>query len=139
MTKANKTTKSNKLTSNKLEGKNILITDDNPINLIVLEKLLVKHGVNVFQANSGQEAIDKSNNQVYDFILMDLHMPEQDGIETSRLIRKSDNANKNTPIFAVTADITANKSIISKSIFDGFIYKPIEMDVLINTLIENKN
>ncbi len=89
-----------------LEGKKILVAEDNKINFFVANKFLTGWGVRVTQAENGQLALEMLENQEFDLILMDLHMPVMDGIEATRIIRNSkDPKLKNIPIVALTAAI----------------------------------
>ncbi len=89
-----------------LEGKRILVAEDNKINFFVANKFLTGWGVSVTHAENGQLALDLLENEDFDLILMDLHMPIMDGIEATRIIRNSDNSKlKNIPIVALTAAI----------------------------------
>jgi PAS domain S-box-containing protein len=89
-----------------LEGKKILVAEDNKINFFVANKFLTGWGVKVTHAENGQIALEKLSLENFDLILMDLQMPVMDGIEASRIIRKSDNNKiKNIPIVALTAAI----------------------------------
>jgi PAS domain S-box-containing protein len=89
-----------------LEGKKILVAEDNKINFFVANKFLSGWGVEVTHAENGQIALDLLETGIFDMILMDLHMPVMDGIEATRIIRKSENTNiKNIPIVALTAAI----------------------------------
>jgi PAS domain S-box-containing protein len=89
-----------------LEGKRILVAEDNKINFFVANKFLVGWGIKVTHAENGQLALDELEKNDYDLILMDLHMPVMDGIEATRIIRNSDIPKiKNIPIVALTAAI----------------------------------
>jgi CheY-like chemotaxis protein len=89
-----------------LEGKKILVAEDNKINFFVANKFLLSWGILVTHAENGQLALEALEKENYDLILMDLHMPVMDGIEATRIIRKSDNTKiKNIPIVALTAAI----------------------------------
>jgi CheY-like chemotaxis protein len=89
-----------------LEGKRILIAEDNKINFFVANKFLVSWGISVSHAGDGLLALEMLEKEDFDMILMDLHMPVMDGIEATRIIRKSDNPRiKNIPIVALTAAI----------------------------------
>ncbi len=89
-----------------LEGKKILVAEDNKINFFVANKFLVGWGIIVSHVENGQLALEKLQTEDYDLILMDLHMPIMDGIEATRIIRKSENPRiKNIPIVALTAAI----------------------------------
>ncbi|MBZ9728882.1 response regulator [Salegentibacter sp. JZCK2] len=84
----------------KLEGKNILIVEDNKINQMITRKILQKQGVICEVADNGTIAIDKTKEEEYDLILMDIHMPGISGIEATKEIRKF---NSEIPIIALTA------------------------------------
>lgn len=89
-----------------LEGKKILIAEDNKINFYVANKFLVSWGITVSHAGDGLLALEMLEKEDFDLILMDLHMPVMDGIEATKIIRKSENPRiKNIPIVALTAAI----------------------------------
>lgn len=89
-----------------LEGRKILVAEDNKINFFVANKFLVNWGIIVTHAENGQLALDELKKQEFDMILMDLHMPVLDGIEATRIIRSSkDEKIRNIPIVALTAAI----------------------------------
>ena len=89
-----------------LEGKKILIAEDNKINFFVANKFLVSWGITVSHATDGLIALEMLEKEDYDLVLMDLHMPVMDGIEASRIIRNSDDPRiKDIPIVALTAAI----------------------------------
>jgi CheY-like chemotaxis protein len=89
-----------------LEGKRILVAEDNKINFFVANKFLTNWGVKVTHAENGQIALDLLETEEFDLILMDLHMPVLDGIEATRIIRNSKNEKiRDIPIVALTAAI----------------------------------
>jgi PAS domain S-box-containing protein len=91
---------------NGLEGKKILVAEDNKINFFVANKFLIGWGISVTHAENGQIALDILAREDFDLILMDLHMPVMDGIEATRVIRNSDDSRiNNIPIVALTAAI----------------------------------
>ncbi len=122
------------ITENNLGGKSVLIVDDNVINSFVASKLLNKWGMQTDLAANGKEAIVKALNNKYDFILMDIHMPLMDGFESCHQIRTSNGLNKHTPIFALTADVTATEHEGFNLDFNGMLSKPINIDKLFETL-----
>lgn len=117
-----------------LKNKTVLLAEDNMINALVARKLLSNWGITSVHAVNGLEAIEKSKQQVYDFILMDIHMPEMNGFDATMNIRSVDNPNTHTPIFALTADITAEHQDEYSSYFNGFLRKPIEINKLFEAL-----
>jgi CheY-like chemotaxis protein len=86
--------------NNTLQGKKILIVEDNKINQMITRKILEKHKVSCDVADNGTIAIEKVKNNQFDLILMDIHMPGISGIEATIEIRKFDDQ---IPIVALTA------------------------------------
>ena len=92
-------------TDNPIENLHILIVEDNPVNQRVTGMLMEKLGCSCVLAENGRDAIQKLESQSFDLVLMDLMMPEMDGVETTRLIRSSGHAYANVPIIALTANV----------------------------------
>lgn len=109
----------------------ILIVDDNKLNLKVIEKLLKQYKIQFESINNGRECIDKvKTGEKYDLILLDHMMPELDGIETIRILKKLKNI-KLPPIVAMTANVvTELKETYFKEGFDDYISKPIDIKEL---------
>jgi PAS domain S-box-containing protein len=84
-----------------LEGKNILVTDDNEINRLIASTILKNFGARIFEATNGQEAIDMIKSNSIDIVLMDVQMPVMDGINATEFIRE--HVSKTLPIIALTA------------------------------------
>ena len=118
-----------------LMNRNILLAEDNMINALVARKLLAKWGITAEHAKNGLEAIAMAKEKAYDVILMDIHMPEMNGFDAAEHIRNNDNPNTLTPIFALTADITAEYQTQYANYFTGFLTKPIEIDKLHRALV----
>jgi len=89
-----------------LENKKVLVAEDNKINFFVANKFLTGWGINVTHAENGKIALELLEKEDFDLVLMDLHMPVLDGIEATRIIRKSVNTRiKDIPVVALTAAI----------------------------------
>ncbi len=87
-----------------LEKKKILVAEDVPVNQLIAKHILKGWGHTVSIAENGKEVLKLLQRNNYDLILMDIHMPEMNGVVTTRLIRKLSNYKKaNIPIIAVTA------------------------------------
>ena len=109
------------------KSKKILVVDDNLLNLKVADRALSDLQVKVDNVQSGKEAIEKVEKEKYDVILLDIMMPEMDGIETLKELRKINDFN--TPVIALTADaIQGAKDKYIKEGFDGYIAKPFTRD-----------
>ncbi|MDI9310123.1 MAG: ATP-binding protein [Limnohabitans sp.] len=122
---------------NELKGKKALIVDDTKMNAILLKKLLLKWEIETEYAESGKLALKYAENKVFDFILMDIHMPEMNGLEVSKKIRTTQNYNSSTPIFAITADILADTQEDFNKYFSGIIFKPFETEKLYDLLLHS--
>ncbi len=110
---------------------NILIVDDRPENLLVLEGLLEKMDCNIFKAFSGNDALGLMLDHDFALVLMDVQMPEMDGFETAELMRGSERT-RHVPIIFVTA-INKEQWHIFKGYELGavdYLFKPIEPIIL---------
>ncbi len=105
-----------------IRGCNILIVDDNKINQLVTKKVLDGLGVKSKAVDSGRKAIEIIKNETFDCILMDLHMPELDGYETTEIIRRF---NGDIAIVALTAASSDEvEAKIKNYEIDGYVLKP---------------
>ncbi len=107
----------------------ILVADDHPINLLFIQKLLRKMGArHIDQAENGKEAFEAATSVAYDIIFMDCQMPEMDGYEATRAIRKAENSsNRHTTIVAMTANaMVGDRETCLHAGMDDYISKPIE-------------
>jgi len=109
-----------------LEGKRILVAEDNKINFFVANKFLTGWGAIVTFAENGQMALELLEKEDFDLILMDLQMPVMDGIEATTIIRKSQDPKiRNIPIVALTAAIMSeNHDKIGELNINDYILKP---------------
>lgn len=122
-----------------LEGKKILVAEDNKINFFVANKFLIGWGIKVTHAENGQLALDMLEREEFDLILMDLHMPVMDGIEATRIIRKSENPKiKNIPIVALTAAIMSEShDKIEDLNINDYVLKPFKPHDLFERILKN--
>ena len=79
----------------------VLVVDDDTVSRTVVEVLLSKHGIEVHEAKSGLQAISMTRNASYDFILMDIKMPEMNGFDAARAIINSKGPCAKSPIIAL--------------------------------------
>ena len=93
--------------SQALEAKplRILLAEDNAINQLVIKSILQADGHSITIANNGQEAVIEATRNEYDLILMDIQMPELNGLEATQKIRDHEGVNQYTPIIALSANI----------------------------------
>ncbi len=106
--------------------KKILVVDDNEVNILIAKRFLSKWGLVIDFASSGEEAINKIVENVYDLVFMDIRMPGIDGFDTTRIIRDLDGEYyKKLPIIALTASTLHNENRkFKESGMDGHILKP---------------
>ena len=132
--KPHKHSRTNPLTAPASEAKyHVLVVDDNPVNLMILEKLARGFGWSADAAASGARAIElfASSSHRYDAILMDIQMPKMDGIQATQRIRALNAKGRDIPVIAVTASsFNAEIRNLFERGFDGYVSKPIDKNVL---------
>ena len=122
-----------------LTGRRILLAEDVELNAEILSMLLQSRGMEVDPAENGRIAVEKFGGHEpghYDAILMDMHMPEMDGLEATRRIRAMDREDaRRIPMIALTAN--ASDEAVRRSLQAGLnahLTKPVQPEVLFETL-----
>ncbi|KAB2808070.1 ATP-binding protein [Phaeocystidibacter luteus] len=119
-----------------LNGRKLLLVEDDKMNQFVAERLLKPTGVVVTIVDNGQEAVDICAKEEFDIILMDIQMPIMGGMEAATRIR-SESMNTSTPILALTADVqTETKEKAIASGMNEVVTKPFQSHELINAISE---
>lgn len=118
-----------------LSSLSVLLVEDNPVNqkvaLLILRRLGIEPGV----AGNGAQAIQKLNEKPYDVVLMDVHMPEMDGLEATRHIRQHFDQARRPVIVAMTASNQAkDREEVFAAGMDDFVGKPFKVEELIQVL-----
>lgn len=115
----------------------ILLAEDHPLNQKVAMLLLQRMGFDFHVVSNGQQAVDAAKHNDYDAVLMDCHMPEMDGFEATRQIRKNEEGTgRHVPIIAVTAlAMAGDRERCLAAGMDDYITKPIDRDALHNKLV----
>ena len=118
----------------------VLLAEDNPVNQTLAMKILEKLGHKVKVVNDGREALGRSQAEEFDLILMDVQMPEMDGLEATKAIRAAEESTgKHVPIIAVTAHaMKGDREECLSAGMDGYLSKPIRIDELKRTMSEVK-
>ncbi|MGE4244092.1 response regulator [Ramlibacter sp.] len=119
-----------------LEGRRFLLADDNAYNRAAVGAYLRHAGAEVVEVGSGQAALDAARDgAAFDALLLDIHMPVLDGVETARGIRQGASASRAAPILAITAHAGAELVERAKAAgIDDFVTKPVEPAVLFDRL-----
>jgi two-component system sensor histidine kinase/response regulator len=116
----------------------ILLVEDNRVNQAVATQFLVKRGHEVAVAGNGKEALEALKQQTPDVILMDVQMPEMDGLQATAAIRQDElKSGKHIPIIAMTAHaMSGDKERCLEAGMDGYVSKPLRVDDLFSAIEE---
>ena len=115
----------------------ILLVEDNEINKFVTTEILNTLGHNVQTADDGLKGVSEANKRAYDLILMDISMPNMDGIAATAKIRGESVYNKATPIYALTAHANhQDRERFQKEGMNECILKPISKSIIADILAE---
>lgn len=116
-----------------LKGEKVLIAEDEPINFMLLEKMIEPTGAKVIWAKNGLQAVEMTrNNPDISLILMDIRMPQMNGIEATIIIRAE---YPNLPIIAVTAYTLSNeKETCKQAGTSAFLTKPVRPKELMRVI-----
>jgi signal transduction histidine kinase/CheY-like chemotaxis protein len=125
-----------------LRGLLVLVAEDNEINALLMRSLLTRLGHHAVIATNGEAALEswlaaKSAGAPYDLLLMDIQMPQLDGIETTRRIRslEAGQPGRRTPILALTANtLVEDRYACFEAGMDGFLIKPLDREKLADAL-----
>ena len=110
----------------------LLLVEDNATNQLVAKSVLGKFGITPDMAGNGLEAIEAVRHKDYDLVLMDMHMPEMDGLEATRAIRGMSGACAKVPIVALTANaFESDVDECRRAGMNGHVGKPFHRDELI--------
>ena len=121
-------------TSASIEGLSVLLVEDNELNMEIAKFIIENEGANVTCATNGKEAVDiyKKSSEFFDIILMDIMMPEMDGLQATQFIRSFD---QDIPIVAMTANaFTEDKIKAKKAGMNAHLSKPLDKDRLIRVV-----
>ena len=122
----------------KLEGKRILLAEDNELNAEIAETVLVEAGIEVKRVEDGLQCIEelkKMPENYYDVILMDVQMPNMDGYTATQRIRDLDDSRAEIPIIAMTANAyDEDRRKAQEAGMDGFLAKPLDVDKMMRLL-----
>lgn len=124
----------------KLEGKRILLAEDNELNAEIAETVLEETGIKVKHVEDGIQCIEelkKMPEKYYDVILMDVQMPNMDGYTATQRIRDLDDSRAEIPIIAMTANAyDEDRRKAQEAGMDGFLAKPLDVDEMMRLLTQ---
>ncbi len=117
-------------------GLRILLAEDNKVNQMFMVKTLQKEGHQVVVAGTGREALAALERGAFDLVLMDVAMPEMDGLEATRLLRDGERGTeRHVPVIALTAHaMKGDREACFAAGMDGYVCKPFQIDDLRNAI-----
>ncbi|WP_407282769.1 response regulator [Methanolobus sp. WCC1] len=112
----------------------VLVVEDNPNNMKLINMVLKRHGYETIGAVTGEEGVEKAGTEKPDMILMDIMLPDIDGLETTRRIRRIESLEK-IPIIAITSYAMAgDREKILQAGCNGYFEKPINPLTIMNDI-----
>ena len=119
-----------------LKGKKILIVDDNETNRRIVSLQVKPWGMEPYEADSGRQALEYFHNgQKFDIAILDMHMPEMDGLTLAREIRKLPNGNKLPMVMLTSLGLREIKEDDVDNLFSAYMSKPVKQSQLLNTVL----
>jgi len=119
-----------------LSGIRVLIAEDNEINAKLVNTILSDAGAQTTVVENGALAVQELNSSAYDIVLMDIQMPEMNGVEATKYIRSGNQKNQHIPIVALTADaMPADRETFISAGINDILIKPVNEEYLINTIL----
>ena len=117
-------------------GRRILVAEDNPVNQVLVRRLMERHGCSVVVADSGRRALEALERQTFDLVLMDVQMPTMDGFEATAAIRERERVTgQHLPVIAMTAHAMAgDRERCIAAGMDGYVAKPIRASELMKEI-----
>ena len=120
-----------------MTGERILVVEDNAKNMKLFRDVLVATGYQTIEATTGGEAVDMASEHTPDLVLMDIQMPDFDGVEALRRLR-ADDRTASIPVVALTAQaMQGDRERFLAAGFDGYVSKPVNVRDLLGTVREH--
>jgi len=115
----------------------VLLAEDNAVNQMIARRMLERLGYAVTIARNGREAVDQARTTRFDAVLMDVQMPEMNGLEATQAIRSMERGGPRLPIIALTANaMQGDQAQCLAAGMDAYLTKPVDMQALERTLRE---
>lgn len=115
-------------------SRTILIVEDDPKNLTLFRDVLQVSGYRTIEATDGRQGIETAKSEIPNLILMDIQLPEIDGMEATRRL-KADDITSSIPVIALTSyAMKGDKERILEAGCDGYLAKPVDIEELLDTV-----
>jgi two-component system cell cycle response regulator DivK len=120
-----------------MTGERILVVEDNAKNMKLFRDVLVANGFRTLEATTGGEAVEMASEHTPDLVLMDIQLPDLDGVQALRRLR-ADTRTATIPILALTAQaMRGDRERFLAEGFDGYVSKPVNVRELIGIVREH--
>lgn len=120
-----------------MTGERILVVEDNEKNMKLFRDVLVATGYRTLEATTGSDAVDMASEHTPDLVLMDIQLPDLDGVEALQRLR-ADRRTADIPVLALTAQaMDGDRERFLAAGFDGYLSKPVDVRELIGTVREH--
>jgi two-component system, cell cycle response regulator DivK len=117
-----------------MAGECVLVVEDNELNMKLFRDVLESNGYRTLEATTGSEAIDLAADHSPDLVLMDVQLPDLDGVEALRRLR-ADGRTSALRVLAVTAQaMQGDRERFLRAGFDGYVAKPVDIVALLGTV-----
>ena len=117
-----------------MTGERILVVEDNQLNMKLFRDVLVATGYRTLEATTGTEAVELATEHAPDLVLMDIQLPDLDGVQALGRLR-ADGRTASIPVLAVTAQaMHGDRERFVAAGFDGYVSKPVNVGELIDTV-----
>ena len=117
-----------------MTGEQILVVEDNEKNMKLFRDVLVATGYRTLEATTGREAVDLASEHTPDLVLMDIQLPDLDGVQALQRLREDDRT-AGIPVLALTAQaMRGDRERFLAAGFDGYLSKPVDVRELIGTV-----
>ena len=117
-----------------MTGAQVLLVEDNEKNMKLLRDVLLAAGYEILEATTGRKAVELASEHVPDLVLMDVRLPDIDGVETLRRLRE-DERTASIPVLALTAQaMEGDRERFLAAGFDGYLSKPVDIRALVEAV-----
>tara|TARA_B100000965_G_scaffold136855_1_gene113866 strand:- start:139 stop:669 length:531 start_codon:yes stop_codon:yes gene_type:complete len=116
----------------------VLVAEDDVANRLVLGSLLEKSGLQVITVENGRQALEALEREAVDLVLLDINMPEMNGLDTARAIRDLPGDRADLPVIAITSDVSPMRvNEMREAGFDICLEKPVRRDALFQIIVNS--
>ena len=117
-----------------MTGRKVVVVEDNELNMKLFREVLESSGYRMLEAGTGERAVALTTEHRPDLVLMDIHLPDIDGVEALRMLR-GDERTASIPVLALTAQaMEGDRERFLASGFDGYLSKPVNIADLLDAV-----